>query len=130
MSKHEARRQHRQDRHLCASCRERKAKYQYHGHVRAERQHVLCFQCFRSARERMRARQLVLGATSTPASLGARPLGAAPVDALPVGAPPFSASARLGLSAPSASLSPSRIQHRQQMLAFLESQQAQKCAQR
>jgi len=42
-------------RHLCARCRERKARYQYRGVVRADRQHVLCFQCFRSAREQLRA---------------------------------------------------------------------------
>lgn len=46
------------ERHLCAACRERKALFLYGGHVRADRQHVLCFQCFRSARERMRAWQV------------------------------------------------------------------------
>lgn len=48
----------RRSRHLCAACRERKAKYQYEGHVRADRDHVLCFQCFRSLREQTRAQRL------------------------------------------------------------------------
>ena len=43
------------ERHLCAACRERKARFQYRGAVRADRQHVLCFECFRSAQERLRA---------------------------------------------------------------------------
>ena len=58
MSHREIRRRVRPARHLCAACQERKARYQYHGHVRADRTHVLCFQCFRAERERMRARQL------------------------------------------------------------------------
>ncbi len=55
MSNRERRRRFRGERHLCAQCCARAAKYRYHDHVRADRQHVLCFQCFRSARERMRA---------------------------------------------------------------------------
>ena len=54
-------------RHLCVACRERRAKFRYHGEVRADRDHVLCFQCFRSERERTRARQL---ATRSDASQG------------------------------------------------------------
>lgn len=53
-------------RHLCAACRERKARYRYRGEVRADRQHVLCFQCFRSARERLRAWQIREGAKVNP----------------------------------------------------------------
>ncbi len=51
-------RRHGHDHHLCAECHERRAKYRYQGHIRADRQHVLCFSCFRCARERMRASQL------------------------------------------------------------------------
>lgn len=58
MSHREARRRRRPLRHLCAACQERKARYQYQGHIRADRTHVLCFQCFRAERERMRAWQL------------------------------------------------------------------------
>lgn len=63
------RRHHRQERHLCAECRAHKAKYRYRGHVRADRQHVLCFQCYRSARERMRARALADVIIERPAPL-------------------------------------------------------------
>jgi hypothetical protein len=56
-------------RQLCAACRERKARYQYRGNVRADRQHVLCFQCFRSAREQMRAWQLREGLAKRPRNL-------------------------------------------------------------
>jgi hypothetical protein len=115
MSHRQARRHHREERHLCPSCRERKAKYQYRGHVRADRTHVLCFQCFRSERERMRARQL---------------------SQLPFESEPLRlrASARLGASASSASRTPvfnaRQIEHRQRMLDFLTSQEVQRCAQR
>ena len=51
-------RQSRRSRRTCASCRERKARFQYRGGVRADRHHTLCFECFRSERERVRARRL------------------------------------------------------------------------
>jgi hypothetical protein len=105
MSHRQSRRQHRDERRLCASCQERKAKYQYRRHVRADRQHVLCFQCFRSAREQMRARQLAM----------------LPFDREGEGADSATATAR------SAPLSPSQIRHRREMLAFLESDAA-RCA--
>lgn len=108
MSHRESRRQHRDDRHLCAACRERKAKYRYRGRVRADRSHVLCFQCFRSARERMRAQQL--------ATL--------PFD---VAEESLRVSARLGISAPSASPLAAQVEHRRRMLTYLESQAA-RCA--
>lgn len=113
MSHRQSRRHHRDERHLCATCCERKAKYRYRGHVRADRTHVLCFQCFRAARERMRAQQL---------------------SQLPFEADTLSASARLGNFAPSASrnvaLNMKQLEHRQRMLDFLTSQQVQQCAQR
>lgn len=104
MSPRHSRRHYRENRHLCAACRERKAKYQYRGHVRSDRQHVLCFQCFRSARERMRAQQL---------------------SQLPFeSADPLRASARLGTSAPSAALNAAQLEHRRRMLSYLQSQAA------
>jgi hypothetical protein len=50
-------------KHLCEACRERKARFQYRGVVKADRAHTLCFACFRSERDRLRARGL---ATSAP----------------------------------------------------------------
>ena len=45
-------------KHLCEGCRERKARFQYRGVVKADRGHTLCFACFRSERDRLRARAL------------------------------------------------------------------------
>lgn len=45
-------------RRACQRCQERKARFQYQGEVRADRDHVLCFECFRSERNRSRARLL------------------------------------------------------------------------
>ncbi len=42
-------------KHLCQRCCDRKARFRYRGVVRADRHHTLCFQCFRSERERVRA---------------------------------------------------------------------------
>ena len=39
----------------CQSCHARKARFQYRGRVRADRDHTLCFECYRSERERGRA---------------------------------------------------------------------------
>ncbi len=70
-------------RHACQSCRDRKARFRHRGAVRADRDHTLCFECYR--RERQRARRLatvpvahaVRAALSSAASgraLGAREL--------------------------------------------------------
>lgn len=48
----------KQTRKSCESCRQRKARFQYRGEVRADRDHTLCFECYRSAREQRRARLL------------------------------------------------------------------------
>jgi len=45
-------------KHLCQRCAGRKARFRYRGVVRADRNHTLCFQCFRSERERLRSRLL------------------------------------------------------------------------
>lgn len=46
-------------RHNCQSCRARKARFQYRGIVKADRDHVLCFECYRSEVNRHRAMRLV-----------------------------------------------------------------------
>lgn len=45
-------------RKLCQGCHERKARFQYRGVVRADRNHTLCFECYRSERDRQRSRSL------------------------------------------------------------------------
>ena len=102
MSPRHARRCHREDRHLCASCLDRRAKYQYRGHVRADRQHVLCFQCYRAARERLRAQQL----SKLPFE------ATAPLD-VPLGVRAH--------GTPAASRLDAQLEHRKRMLAHLES---------
>jgi hypothetical protein len=48
----------RRTRHTCQSCLERKARFSYRGTVKADRDHTLCFECFRRERERQRSRKL------------------------------------------------------------------------
>ena len=45
-------------RQVCTCCRRRKARFEYRGVVRADRDHTLCFECYRSERDRRRARLL------------------------------------------------------------------------
>ena len=47
-------------RHLCTVCRERHARFAYHGIVKADRTHTLCFQCYRSELNRQRARRALI----------------------------------------------------------------------
>jgi hypothetical protein len=56
MSPAAARRLDRVQRRVCVSCRCQRARFRYRGAVRADRDHTLCFRCFRSERERLRAR--------------------------------------------------------------------------
>lgn len=51
-----------QPKHTCQRCRDRRALFQHAGRVRADRDHTLCFECFRSERERQRAIQLAAAA--------------------------------------------------------------------
>jgi hypothetical protein len=53
-------RQHgpRRFRTRCVACRERKARFRFRGTVRADRDHTLCFECFRAETNRARARRL------------------------------------------------------------------------
>jgi hypothetical protein len=46
-------------RRACQLCRDRKARFRYRGEVRADRDHVLCFECYRSERNRRRAQLLL-----------------------------------------------------------------------
>ena len=46
-------------RRTCQICQDRKARFRYRGEGRADRQHVLCFECFRSERNRRRAQLLL-----------------------------------------------------------------------
>jgi len=58
MSSSERHRRSRRFRTLCAACRERKARFRYRGEVRADRDHTLCFECYRAEINRARARRL------------------------------------------------------------------------
>ncbi len=89
-------------RRVCERCRDRKARFHYRGRVRADRHHTLCFECFRSERDRQRARRL----TQVPAS-PLRINGAAAGDSYVV-----SGFSRTSLSA-------RQRAHRRQMLAHL-----------
>ena len=57
MSSSERHRRSRRFRTLCAACRERKARFRYRGEVRADRDHTLCFECYRAEINRVRARR-------------------------------------------------------------------------
>ena len=59
MSSSERHRLSKRVRSLCAACRAGKAKFKYRGEVRADRDHTLCFECYRREINRARANQLV-----------------------------------------------------------------------
>ena len=40
--------------HRCVACRERRSLFRYRGVVKADADHTLCFQCYRSVRDRVR----------------------------------------------------------------------------
>ena len=50
--------QSKRTRQTCQSCLDRKARFSFNGSVRADRDHTLCFECYRSERERQRAMRL------------------------------------------------------------------------
>jgi hypothetical protein len=80
-----ARHENRKSRQTCQRCRDRRARFQYRGQVRADRDHspslpelrrasTLCFECYRSEGERQRAHKLSpLQAPMLWSPLGARP---------------------------------------------------------
>ena len=45
-------------KHLCERCRDRTARFKFRGVVRADRDHTLCFECYRREVNRARARRL------------------------------------------------------------------------
>jgi hypothetical protein len=45
-------------RHICRECESRRALFRYHGIVKWDRYHTLCFQCYRRHLDRQRARRL------------------------------------------------------------------------
>jgi hypothetical protein len=50
--------QSKEVRRRCQSCEERKARFRFRGQVKADRDHTLCFECYRAARDRRRAEVL------------------------------------------------------------------------
>jgi hypothetical protein len=87
--------QSKRARNTCQTCRNRKARFSYRGSVRADRDHTLCFECYRREREQQRARRLV----------------EVPV-AAPLWAPLFPAAV-------GSSLGDRQVAHRQAMLAHM-----------
>jgi len=66
MSSKERRRHPKRFRTLCAACRAPKARFRYRGHIRADRDHTLCFECYRGALNRARARRLIAPVVHSP----------------------------------------------------------------
>lgn len=65
------------ERRLCANCGTRPALFRYHGHVKRDRTHVLCFQCYRAVRDSQRLANpptFPLGGKPVPTT-GARAIG-------------------------------------------------------
>lgn len=58
MSSRERHRRAKRFRLLCVKCRARKARFKYRGDVRADRDHTLCFECYRAELNRVRAGRL------------------------------------------------------------------------
>ena len=65
MSSSQRHRRSRRLRTLCAACQERKARFRYRGEVRADRDHTLCFQCYRAEINRARSRRLSASASTS-----------------------------------------------------------------
>ena len=66
MSSSERHRRSRRFRTLCAACEERKARFRYRGEVRADRDHTLCFECYRGEIKRARGRRMTETMTPLP----------------------------------------------------------------
>ncbi len=58
MSSSERHRRSKLSKGLCAACQARKARFRYRRVVRADRDHTLCFECYRGEINRARARRL------------------------------------------------------------------------
>jgi hypothetical protein len=63
MSSNERHRRLKRVKTLCVTCQGRKARFKYRGEVRADRDHTLCFECYRGESNRARARRLAERAT-------------------------------------------------------------------
>ncbi len=98
MSSKERRRRPKSVKTLCAACQKRKARFRYRGEVRADRDHTLCFECYRAEVNRARACRLIHAAV--PSQVGS----------------PFGPAAGVGPLA----LDSRQIAHRQRMLEHLQ----------
>ena len=58
MSSTELHRRLKRVKTLCMACQGRKARFKYRGEVRADRDHTLCFECYRGEVNRARSRRL------------------------------------------------------------------------
>src|SRR3954470_21308040 len=85
--------QSKEIRRRCESCEQRKARFRFRGVVKADRDHTLCFECFRAERDRRRAR--LLARIPSASTLGS----------------PFEGQR---------ALTPVQVQHRWRMLAHLK----------
>ena len=65
MSPSAARRLSRPQRHICRGCGNHPARFRFRGEVRADRDHTLCFRCYRAELDRQRARRFRLNAEAT-----------------------------------------------------------------
>src|SRR3954454_12159057 len=93
----------RATRKLCQTCRDRKARFRFRGEVRADRDHTLCFECFRAQRERNRAAALAdAGRTLLTDAAPVAPLGTL-----------------FGSLAQARTLNAAEIEHRRRMLTHL-----------
>lgn len=45
------------EQRLCAECRDHRALFRFRGRVRRDAKHTLCFRCFRSQQDSLRATQ-------------------------------------------------------------------------
>ena len=77
MSSSQRHRRSRRFTTLCAACEQRKARFRYRGEVRADRDHTLCFECYRAEINRARSSRLrepasppVMRSSSSPQDLG------------------------------------------------------------
>ena len=52
-------------RYVCRGCYQHPARFRYRGEVRADRDHTLCFRCYRAERNRQRAHEFRLKAEAT-----------------------------------------------------------------
>lgn len=57
MSPAAARRLCQPPRHVCRGCYQHPARFRYRGEVRADRDHTLCFRCYRAEWNRQRAHE-------------------------------------------------------------------------